>query len=130
MRWTREPSLGGTAPVGLSSALVRRLGGRQTTASTGSPAAPLPLAPAGAPASAGGAPPPSGRPGPIIKERAIAVPKVEPAPSVLGMSGCTQSKGPNCVRGALISADSLGLSWRLVFLVNVPIGLLAFLMGL
>lgn len=45
------------------------------------------------------------------------------------IGGLAAIVGP-IIGGLLIGADTFGLGWRLVFLINLPVGLLAFAMGL
>jgi MFS family permease len=51
----------------------------------------------------------------------------------IGLYALALSSGAECgqlLGGALISADVLGLGWRAIFLVNVPVGMVAIVAGL
>jgi EmrB/QacA subfamily drug resistance transporter len=54
-------------------------------------------------------------------------------PVAIGLYGTSMglaSIAAQVVGGALVSADLLGWSWRLIFLINIPIGLVAFCLAL
>lgn len=46
-----------------------------------------------------------------------------------GVAGLALASGP-IVGGALLEANTLGLDWRSIFLINIPVGILAFVVSL